>query len=339
MTQLEGAAGGEHFGAYRVLGVLGGGTGQVLRAYDAEHQRDVALKVLPARRAQDAGYRERFLREARIALRLTEPHVIPVHRYGEVDGRLFLDMRLVEGEDLASLLARTGPLDPARAVDLVGQVARALDAAHAVGLVHRDVTPSSVLLAARGDGGDLAESVAGEDVAYLLGLGIPRAADPPTGYLAPECITGPAPDGRADVFSLACVLFELLTGRSPFPGTDPAGAPLTEPPPAPSTLRATVPAQLDGVVLGGLSPDRGQRWTSPGGMAAAARAALAVHGIEVARPAGYPGAVGTSLPGGRARGWTAGRRSAAVAAVPVLAAILLGVRAWRGARRRRRSGR
>nr|WP_183514414.1 serine/threonine protein kinase [Modestobacter versicolor] len=304
---------GESFGGYRVLGVLGtGGMGRVLRAHDAEHERDVALKVLHPQWAQDEGYRERFRREARIAARLNEPHVIPIHRFGEIDGRLFLDMRLVEGEDLASLLVRSGPLDPARAVDLVGQVARALDAAHADGLVHRDVKPSNVLLVGRGDGVDLADSSVGEDFAYLVDFGIARTADPGDGpaltstgfavgsteYMAPERFGGPVLDGRADVYSLACVLFELLTGQRPFAAADPAGlmhAHLYEQPTAPSALRPGLPELLDGVVLRGLAKDREQRWTSAGGMAAAARAALAVNGVEVPRPAEHPDAVPTVL--------------------------------------------
>jgi serine/threonine-protein kinase len=299
---VDGVGTGQEFGGYRVLGVLGsGGMGQVLRAHDEEHGRDVALKVLHPAWALDEGYRERFRREARIAARLNEPHVIPIHRYGEADGRLFLDMRLVEGEDLASLLRRTGPLDVARAVDLVGQVARALDAAHAGGLVHRDVKPSNVLLVGRADGGDLASSAAGEDFAYLADFGIARTADPGDGpaltgtgaavgsteYMAPERFGGPPPDGRADVYSLACVFFELLTGRRPFSAGDPAAlmhAHLVEQPPAPSSLRPGIPDALDGVVLRGLAKDRDQRWSSAGGMAAAARAVLAAGGVDVPRP-------------------------------------------------------
>ncbi len=296
---------GWSFGPYRVLGELGrGGMGQVLRAHDAEHQRDVALKLLPAQWAADEHYRERFRREAQIAARLNEPHVVPIHRYGEIEGQLFLDMRLVEGEDLGSLLARCGTLPPARAVDVVGQVARALDAAHAGGLVHRDVKPSNVLLVGRADGGDLAGSAPGDDFAYLADFGIARVADDDgtgpgltgtglavgsTDYMAPERFTREPLDGRADVYSLACVLFELLTGRRPFAPGDPMGlmyAHLHEEPPAPSALRPGVPPALDAVVLRGLAKDRGQRWPTAGAMAAAAREALTGSGVPVPAPDG-----------------------------------------------------
>jgi serine/threonine-protein kinase len=311
---------GQQFGGYRVLGVLGSGaSGQVLRAHDPVRGRDVALKVLHPRWSQDEGYPARFLREVARAARLDEPHLIPVHDHGEVDGRLYLAMQLVEGEDLASLLDRSGPLDAARAVDLVGQVARALDAAHAVGLVHGGVTPSSVLLAGRGDGGDVAGSAAGADVARLVGLGVAPTADA-------------SPDARDDVQALAGLLFELLTGRPPATAS---GA-------APSWLRPGIPAELDGVVLRGLAADRDERWTSAGGMAAAARAVLALSGIEVARPAEQPAAAGSPQsagPAGTAAGRGAGRRPFVLAAVPALAAVLVGVRAWWGARRARRSGR
>ncbi|MDP9430753.1 MAG: serine/threonine protein kinase [Actinomycetota bacterium] len=315
---MTGQQDGAHFGPYRIRGVLGrGGMGQVLRAHDSQHDRDVALKVLHPHWAQDAGYRDRFRREARIAARLTEPHVIPIHRYGEIDGQLFLDMRLVEGEDLDSLLRRTGPMDPARAVDLVGQVARALDAAHAGGLVHRDVKPSNVLLVARADGRDLATSVAGDDFAYLADFGVARGADDGPGpaltavgtavgsteYMAPERFGPTPPDARADVYSLACLLFELLTGCRPFPVGDPArvmAAHLHEPPPAPSSLRPGLPA-LDDAVLRGLAKDPDRRWQRAGELADAARAALTGSGVLVPRPDDAPTAVGLL--------WTDGSRS------------------------------
>ena len=348
----------EHFGPYRVLGVLGnGGMGRVLRAHDAEHERDVALKVLHPQWAQDESYRGRFRREAQIAARLNEPHVIPIHRFGEIDGQLFLDMRLVEGENLDSLLRRGGPMDPARAVDLIGQVARALDAAHAGGLVHRDVKPSNVLLVRRADGADLVTSAAGEDFAYLADFGIARVADEGTGpaltatgtaigsteYMAPERFGPNPPDARSDVYSLACVLFELLTGRRPFPVGEPLAAMyahLHEDPVPPSRLLPTLPVALDGVVLRGLAKDPAERWQTAGQLAAAARAALTASGVPLPPTDRAPTAVGPA--GGRARTprtsvaspAPAPRRSlasrapwliasAALAAVVLLAAVLV----------------
>ncbi|WP_051684178.1 serine/threonine-protein kinase [Blastococcus sp. URHD0036] len=308
---MSSAQEGWSFGPYRILGVLGrGGMGQVLRAHDVEHQREVALKLLPGELAADEHYRERFRREAQIAARLNEPHVVPIHRYGEIDGQLFLDMRLVDGEDLGSLIARSGPLAPARAADVVGQVARALDAAHAGGLVHRDVKPSNVLLVRRADGGDLAASAPGDDFAYLADFGIARTADDQgtgggltgtglaigsTEYMAPERFSGQQLDARADVYSLACVLFEVLTGRRPFAPGDPVAlmyAHMNEQPTAPSALRPGLPPALDAVVLRGLAKDRDQRWQSAGALAAAAREALAGSGVPVPAPDGDRTAVG-----------------------------------------------
>ncbi|SHG88994.1 serine/threonine-protein kinase [Geodermatophilus nigrescens] len=310
---------GGRFGPYRVLGELGrGGMGAVLRAHDDEHERDVAIKVLHPAWAADEGYRERFRREARIAARLNEPHVIPIHRFGEIDGQLFLDMRLVEGEDLASLLRRGGRLAPARAVDVVGQVARALDAAHAGGLVHRDVKPSNVLLVGRGDGGDLLRSAPGEDFCYLADFGIARTTEGTgpaltstgtavgsTEYMAPERFSSATLDARADVYSLACVLFEALTGRRVFPAAEPVAlmaAHMHEPPPPPSALAPGIPPALDGVVLRGLAKDRDQRWPTAGAMAAAARAALAQSGVPVPADAGT--AVGPAAGGAPGRAVT-----------------------------------
>ena len=324
---------GEHFGPYRVLGVLGtGGMGQVLRAHDAEHERDVALKVLHAQWAQDESYRSRFRREAQIAARLNEPHVIPIHRFGEIDGQLFLDMRLVEGENLDALLRRGGPMDPARAVDLIGQIARALDAAHAGGLVHRDVKPSNVLLVPRADGGDLVTSAAGEDFAYLADFGIARVADEGTGpaltatgtaigsteYMAPERFGPSPPDARSDVYSLACVLFELLTGRRPFPSGEPVAlmyAHLHEEPVAPSRLVPALPGALDGVVLRGLAKDPAARWQTAGQLAAAARAALAASGVPLPPPDDVPTTVG-AVGGDGGRAPTRQERVAAAAVPP-----------------------
>ncbi|MGE3286040.1 MAG: protein kinase [Pseudonocardia sp.] len=267
------------FGPYRLDRLLGrGGMGEVYEAYDTVHERTVALKLLPESATSDEEYRARFRREAKTVATLHEPHVIPIHSYGEIDGRLFLDMRLVVGEDLAAVLARTGPLPSSRAVAIVEQVAAALDAAHASGLVHRDVKPSNVLLTA-------------SDFGYLADFGIARSVAASTGarltvtgatigtleYMAPERFTEGPVDARADVYSLACLLHECLTGQPPFPGrTLPSllNAHLNQPPPRPSA-RVAGAAALDGVVTTGMAKRPGDRYRSAGELAAAARAALA----------------------------------------------------------------
>lgn len=155
---------GTPFGRYHLIELLGrGGMGEVWRAHDTATNRTVAIKLLPPHLAQDATFVQRFRREAEAAAQLNSPHVVPIHDYGEIDGRLFVNMRLIEGRDLQQVLAE-GPLDPARAVRIVGQVARALHAAHKIGLVHRDVKPSNILLD-------------DDDFAYLIDFGIARGAD------------------------------------------------------------------------------------------------------------------------------------------------------------------
>jgi serine/threonine protein kinase len=156
---------GDSFGRYQLHGLLGrGGMGQVFRAFDTETDREVALKVLPRDSAEDDKYQQRFRREARIAAGLNDPHIVPIHGYGEIDGRLYVDMRLIEGRDLSTLIAENGGrLSAARAVPLIEQVATALETAHHAGLVHRDIKPSNILVAAR-------------DFVYLIDFGIARAA-------------------------------------------------------------------------------------------------------------------------------------------------------------------
>ncbi|WP_344039523.1 serine/threonine-protein kinase, partial [Saccharothrix xinjiangensis] len=268
----------EVFGPYRIGQLLGrGGMGEVHRAHDTVHDRVVALKRLAPALNDDAAFRARFRREAQVVARLREPHVIPIHAYGEIDGRLYLDMRLVEGADLTDVIAR-GPLEPERAVRIVEQVAGALDAAHADGLVHRDVKPSNVL-------------VAPGDFVYLVDFGIARSASPAAthitasgdvigtlDYMAPERFENGPVDARADVYALACVLFACLTGRRPFDADGTAAqiwAHLKEAPPRAGALNPAVPAALDHVIARGMAKDPAGRHESAGALAVAARAALA----------------------------------------------------------------
>ncbi|MDT7579865.1 MAG: serine/threonine kinase PknH, partial [Pseudonocardiales bacterium] len=270
-------------GPYRLDALLGrGGMGEVYRAYDTEHDRRVALKVLPAALSEDPEYRGRFRREAKLASGLTDPHVVPIHRYGEIDGQLFLDMRLVDGDDLAAVLRRDGPLTPEAAVRLVEQVASALDAAHREGLVHRDVKPSNIFLTRPG-------SPDAPRFAYLGDFGIARnlsgagAVLTATGtavgtpdYMAPERFLGHRVDGRSDVYALACVLYECLTGGRPFVRDEMPSvmhAHLTVPPPRPSVHHG-VPSGFDAIVTRGMAKDPAQRHATAGELAAQARAVL-----------------------------------------------------------------
>ena len=254
--------------------------GEVYRAYDTVKNRTVALKCLPPHLAEDETFRRRFRREAELAARLTEPHIIPIHDFGEIDGRLFIDMRLIDGTDLGERIARSGPLPPAEAVEIISQVAGALAAAHAAGLIHRDVKPSNVLLSTTDRGGDFA---------HLLDFGIAHNAagtrltgtDSVIGtidYMAPEQFGAGPVDHRVDVYALGCVLYEALTGGKPFAvGGLPAKmqAHLNAPPPRPSDRRPGLPAGLDDVVLRAMAKNPDDRFGSTTELAIAAHRALA----------------------------------------------------------------
>jgi serine/threonine protein kinase len=269
---------GTPFGRYRLVELLGrGGMGEVWRAHDNDTDRIVAIKVLPAHLSEDEEFQRRFRREAHAAARLNNPHIIPIHNYGEIDGRLYVDMRLIEGRDLGTVLA-DGPLLPAQAVHIVEQVAMALHAAHQVGLLHRDIKPSNILLDR-------------DDFAYLIDFGISRALDETRmtksgfmigtfQYIAPERLDSEIEeDARADIYSLACVLYESLTGQPPFPGDTMArlvAAHLSTPPPRPSTTQPNVPPQVDEVIATGMAKDPDERYATTIELADAARYAITV---------------------------------------------------------------
>jgi serine/threonine-protein kinase len=250
--------------------------GEVYEAEDTRKHRVVALKLISEQFSGNPVFRARMQREANAAGRLTEPHVVPIHDYGEIDGLLYLDMRLIDGTDLATLLKRSGALSPARSVAIMGQVASALDAAHRAGVMHRDVKPENIL-------------VTDDDFAYLVDFGIARAADDPgltqTGtamgtynYMAPERFTGDDVTYLADVYSLACVLAECLTGSPPYRAGSverAVGAHLTAPPPRPSQLQpGRVPPAFDEVVARGMAKTPEDRYRSAGDLAVAANEAL-----------------------------------------------------------------
>ncbi len=278
---------GTPFGRYRLVELLGrGGMGEVWKAFDTAMNRVVALKVLPANLADDAQYQARFRREAQAAASLDEPHIVPIHDFGEIDGRLYVTMRLIDGKTIGELLV-DGPLAPQRAVSITAQIAAALGAAHRIGLVHRDVKPSNIL-------------VTEDDFAYLIDFGIARAAEgtklTSTGatigtlaYMAPERFTTDRNDARADIYALTCVLHECLTGSQPFPGDSlerQITSHLTLPPPRPSTMQPGVSPLMDHVIATGMAKKPDERYATTRDLAVAARAALAVP-VPPASPAPF----------------------------------------------------
>jgi serine/threonine-protein kinase len=276
---------GTPFGRYRLIELLGrGDMGEVWRAFDTDTDRIVAIKLLPAHFSDNEEFQRRFRREADAASRLNTPHVVPIHNCGEIDGRLYVGMRLIEGRDLEAVLAK-GPLEPGRAVRIIEQVARALHAAHKVGQVHRDVKPSNILLDE-------------DDYAYLIHFGIARAAGETslthTGgfigswpYRAPERFSAQEADARADVYALACVLYECLTGDTPYPGDSleqQYAGHVATPPPQPSSTNPDLPADFDRVTEKGLAKDPDQRYATTVELANAAHDAITMPLAAPSKP-------------------------------------------------------
>jgi YVTN family beta-propeller protein len=280
---------GFEFAGYRIEAVLGrGGTSVVYRAEDRRLQRKVALKLLAPELAEDERFRERFLRESRLAASLDHPNVIPIYEAGEADGVLFIAMRYVEQTDLKAIIEREGALEPERVLTLLGPVAGALDAAHARGLVHRDVKPGNILIAFDAKA-DPPEHV------YLSDFGLTKQASSETRltetgqfvgtpeYVAPEQIAGGPLEARTDLYALGCVLFECLTGEPPFSGDSLMAvlwSQVNDAPPKLSARRAGLPKQLDAVIDKALAKQSSERFTTGRELIETARAALALASPE-----------------------------------------------------------
>jgi serine/threonine-protein kinase len=316
---------GAAFAGYRVDEVIGrGGMGVV---YLAEHlglKRKVALKLLAPALAEDPRFRERFVRESRLAASIDHPNVIPIYEAGEADGRLYIAMRYVEGTDLRTLLREKGTLDTAQASRIVGQVAAALDAAHEQGLVHRDVKPANILIARR-------RGAEAGTHGYLTDFGLTKRSASDSGvtgtgqfvgtldYAAPEQFQGGTPDARTDVYSLGCVLFECLAGRPPFRAENDASlmfAHLMEAPPRLTAERPDLPADIDEVVARAMAKAPDDRYPSAGAFASRASASL---GHPIDEPSDRPA---RRSPRSRRRP-SARRRRVTIAAAAAAAVALL----------------
>ncbi|MGV0714552.1 serine/threonine-protein kinase [Mycolicibacterium sp. XJ662] len=290
---------GSVMAGYRIEAVLGaGGMGTVYRARNPSLPRSDALKVLSEQLSQDPHFRARFEREAELAATLDHPNIVTVYSRGETNGQLWIAMQYVAGSD-ADKEIEQGRMTPARAAHIIGEVAKALDYAHRRHLLHRDVKPANFLLAP------------GDERVFLADFGIARALDEAVGltqtgmvmasvsYAAPESLAGEGADHRADIYSLGCSLFRMLTGTSPFARSGGmaavAAAHLTEPPPRPTALAPGLPSAMDAVIARAMAKNPNERFRTAGELAAAAARALdettdAVRAAPAppAGPAGWP---------------------------------------------------
>ncbi|WP_405495770.1 serine/threonine-protein kinase [Streptomyces sp. NBC_00096] len=262
---------GRRIAGYVVEAEIGrGGMAVVYRAHDVRLDRTVALKLLAPELARNDTFRQRFAHESKVAAAIDHPHIVPVFEAGETDGLLYIAMRYVAGQDLRAMLDRTGPLPVVTAARIAGQVASALDAAHAHDLVHRDVKPGNILVA-EGTDSEHPEHV------YLTDFGLTKKSLSLTGftsvgqfvgtldYVAPEQIAGKPVDGRCDVYSLGCVVYEMLAGAPPFQRDEDMAllwAHQYDAPPPLSSRLPGVPAAVDEVLARALAKAPEDRWES-----------------------------------------------------------------------------
>ncbi len=323
----------DEFAGFRLERELGrGGMGVVYLAEHVHLGRRVALKFLGPGLAETDDFRERFVRESRLAASLHHPNIVTVYDAGEADGRLYIAMQYVDGTDLATVLSEEGALAPERALAILEQIASALDAAHAEGLVHRDVKPANILMR--------------DGHAYLTDFGLTKRTTSATSltatgqfvgtaqYMAPEQIMGESVDGRADIYALGCILFHCLTGVPPFDRENSVAviyAHLSEPPPAASAVRPELPAALDAVIARAMAKAADDRYPTGAALAEATRAALEpgapVPAPEPARPAGAPEPASEperAASPTRRRLWLSGAALLAVLLIGVVAVLAAG---------------
>jgi hypothetical protein len=344
---------GARFADFTIDGVLGrGGMGVVYRAHQERLSRYVALKVIAPHLTHDAGFRERFRREAAMAAAIDHPSILPIYEAGEFEGQPFLVMRHVAGTDLKTLIERMGRMEPERAVQVCADIAGALDAAHRRGLVHRDVKPANILIGQEDD----------DEVVYLTDFGLTKGRSDErltqTGkwvgtvdYMAPEQIEGKEVDGRSDEYALACVLYEALTGAVPYlrdSDVQIMWAHIKDDPPRPSVVRPELGTGLDDVIARAMAKDIDARYPTcrefaraaaeaigAGARAAAPAPAATPSGTVVGGtltgdvppppPASGPSGGPPSAPGGRSRTpLLIGAGLLAVLIVGVIAALALG---------------
>jgi serine/threonine protein kinase len=283
----SGISPGDRFGRYVIEAQLGaGGMAVVYRARDEDLGRQVALKILTVELAEDPAFRQRFIRESRVAASVDHPNIIPIYEAGESEQRLFIAMRFVRGGDVGTVLKEKGALAPGRVMNVIGPVAGALDAAHSAGIVHRDVKPANLLLDDRQDPGSHV---------YLTDFGITAIVAGPSAtitspgsvlgtpsYMAPEQVAGAAVTGQADQWGLACAAYELLCGSTPFAGdvnlTVLLYRVLYENPASVAALRPELPAVVDAVFARALAKSAADRYPTCGEFAAALKAALGLAG-------------------------------------------------------------
>jgi serine/threonine protein kinase len=325
-------AAGSRVADYRLQEQIGqGGMAVVYRAEDERLGRLVALKVLSPALANDTQFRRRFVRESRAAAAVDDPHIIPIYEAGEAGGALYIAMRYVRGGDVRTLVSRTGPLSPARAAAIISSVASALDAAHAAGLVHRDVKPANMLLdpqTGRPDHvylSDFGLSKAWQGATRLTGTGLYLGT---LDYSAPEQIEGRPMDGRTDQYALACAAFELLAGEPPFRAREPLAvmyAQVSAPPPLLTARRAGLPSAVDRVLARALAKSPAQRYASCGELARELGAALGLPEYAAGEAARPPGRAATELasPGRATPAPPSGRSRARLLVTAIVAGLLV----------------